>query len=166
MNFITGHVNQPVCRFCYEGVKSLPMLGYDILFDCAEKRSSGYLKSRPGETRLSFKESKRRGNELSGFSMRILLMGSRTDEVRSMMEKLERKSYIKAQESDRFSELKSSFYTVHSPGEYTTELPYRDYPVVEAADGMTAQIVSGWIQRLDEEVEQIDGVAWAIFVPV
>lgn len=98
--------------------------------------------------------------------MTFLLMGSRTDEVRSMMKKLEQESYIKSQESDRFSELKSSFYTVHLPGEYTTELPYRDYPVVEAADGMTAQVVSGWMKELEEEVEQIDGVAWAVLVPM
>lgn len=105
-------------------------------------------------------------SDLSGVSIVFPSMSSGTDKTRSMMKDLERESYIKAQENERVSELKSTFYTVHSPGEYTTELPYRDYPIVEAADGMTAQIVSGWIEKLDEEVEQIDGVAWVVFVPV
>jgi hypothetical protein len=78
-----------------------------------------------------------------------------------MMEKQRRESSL----DERRTEVKRSFYTIHPPGEYTSEAPYRDYPVVEAEDGMTGQVVDHAVDvGLEVKTEKIDPLAWVVFV--
>lgn len=73
---------------------------------------------------------------------------------------------MRAQEVGDRHEMQSKHYTVHPPGEYIDEPPLQDYPVVEAVSPMAAQVVGGWLRDADTEVKSIDGVAWAVLVPV
>jgi hypothetical protein len=83
-----------------------------------------------------------------------------------MMDDLAMESYIKSQESGHVTEMKQSHYEVHPPGEYVSQPPYRDYPVVEATHGMVGTIVNTWVERLDFDVERVDDIAWAVYVPL
>lgn len=88
-------------------------------------------------------------------------MGSQVSKVRSMMKEEEKRTWM----NEHRTELKSSYYTIHSPGDYISEPPYRDYPVIEAKGGMTGQIVSSVVQHgLDVKTEELEGLAWVVYV--
>lgn len=86
------------------------------------------------------------------------------EKAKSVMADLREQSYLRAEEWEDVSRLKKSFYSIKAPGEYTDQPPYRDYPVVVAPDGMTAQIVGWWMDEADVETEQLDGTAWVLYV--
>lgn len=94
------------------------------------------------------------------------LSDKRAKKLKSQLRDLCIESEMQAERRDDLHPLKPGFLTVMASGEYTDEIPYRDYPVVKANDGMVAQIVGGWIDRevTDIEYEQIDGVAWVFYI--